>query len=195
MVADFWPGENRWTPLAVRLAVHPDWEVREWAVYPFASLLEDDLTRGLHRVADLARRPEPGVRRAVVVAVKVLAARKLPSGPAPLLGLLDSLLEEEDEYVRRNLGPFSVGDGLLRAYPRETLEALKQWASREAWSARWNVAMAFTAAAAAKHPEEVAAILAQLETDQRKEVRSAVRKARAALFRRLRGDERFRQGS
>ena len=82
--------------------------------------------------------------------------------------------------MRRNLGPFAIGDQLLRSYPQETLARLEKWAKDPNEVVRWNVAMAFSSATGAKLAEQGLPLLRELEADESKFV---ARAAKASLRR------------
>lgn len=77
LVAPLWLEGLSYTPLVLDLAADADWEVREWAVHPIATLLSSDFPRGVERVRELAANRDPAVRRQVVVAVKAVAHRRI----------------------------------------------------------------------------------------------------------------------
>lgn len=164
-----------------RLAVDDDWEVREWA----ASLLGRALGRAWEHFAPRAlawsRQGPSRLRRAVVVAAKYAGRARVRGRGDALLDLLEPAVGDHDEYLRRSLGPFAVGDGLLRAYPGETLARLEAWAARSEPDARWNAAMAFSTASAAAHADRARPLLRALADDPE----PFVRRAAATALRRL----------
>jgi 3-methyladenine DNA glycosylase AlkD len=87
-------------------------------------------------------------------------------------------------YVRKNLGPFAIGDGLLRCYPDLTLEHLARWAGSDDARVRWNVAMAFSTAEGARHVDAALPILERLAEDDRRFVWRAVANAMRNLGKR-----------
>ncbi|MEW5934280.1 MAG: hypothetical protein AB1816_11935, partial [Bacillota bacterium] len=99
----------------------------------------------------------------------------------PLLELVEPLLTDPHPYVRRNLGPFVIGDQLLRSYPAQTLARLYRWAERPDAVTRWNVAMVFTSAEGRRHREAGMRILEILASDTRSPVARAVAAARRRL--------------
>src|SRR5207253_452574 len=109
------------------LADDPHWEVREAAGGLLGSLLDRDFDRIRGRLEVLRHTKSENLRRAVVLAVKYAARRDKPERVADLLRLLEPLLRDPEPYVRRNLGPSTIGDALLRVDPKETLKALKEW--------------------------------------------------------------------
>jgi 3-methyladenine DNA glycosylase AlkD len=157
-----------------RLARDDDWEVREAA----ASLLGDCLERAFDDYLRPARAwvasGDPRLRRAVVVAAKYAARSRHADRAEPLLDLIEPALADHDEYVRRNLGPFAIGDQLLRSYPDPTFARLERWAHQPDENVRWNVAAAFTSASGAHVAERGFGILAFLSADTRPFVAHAV---------------------
>jgi len=157
-----------------RLARDDDWEVREAA----ASLLGDALERAFEEYLRPAQTwvaaGDARLRRAVVVAAKYAARSRHPERAEPLLDLIEPALADHDEYVRRNLGPFAIGDQLLRSYPDETFARLERWSRDPDENVRWNVASAFTSASGARVAERAFGMLAFLAADTRPFVAHAV---------------------
>ncbi len=167
-----------------RLARDEDWEVRESA----ASLLGDALERAFPAYLPAARgwmaSGEPRLRRAVVVAAKYAARSRHPDRAEPILDLIEPALSEHDEYVRRNLGPFAIGDQILRSYPDVTFARLERWAHEPDENVRWNVASTFTSASGARVAERAFGMLAFLSTDTRPFVQRAVGAAARNILKR-----------
>jgi 3-methyladenine DNA glycosylase AlkD len=157
-----------------RLARDEDWEVREVA----ASLLGDSLERAFNEYLRPAQAwmatGDPRLRRAVVVAAKYAARSRHPERAEALLDLIEPALSDRDEYVRRNLGPFAIGDQLLRSYTDATFARLERWARDPDENVRWNVASVFTSASGAKAAERGFGILSFLASDTRPLVTRAV---------------------
>src|SRR5207244_12227555 len=121
------------------LAEDPHWEVREAAGGLLGTLLDRDFDRMRGRLEVLRSSKSENLRRAVVLAVKYAARRDKPERVADLLRLLEPLLRDPEPYVRRNLGPSTIGDALLRVDPKETLKALKEWSRDRDQTVRWHV--------------------------------------------------------
>ena len=157
-----------------RLARDDDWEVRESA----ASLLGDCLERAFDEYLKPAQgwmaTGDARLRRAVVVGAKYAARSRHPERSEILLDLIEPALSDHDEYVRRNLGPFAIGDQLLRSYPDATFARLERWAREPDENVRWNVAATFTSASGARVAERAFGILAFLASDTRPVVTRAV---------------------
>jgi HEAT repeat protein len=113
----------------------------------------------------------------VVLAVKYAARRDKPERVPELLSLLAPLLRDQEAYVRRNLGPYAIGDALLRVDPKDTLRALREWSRDRDPMVRWNVAMAFSSAIGSFHWPAAKATLERLAKGPEPLVRNAVAKA------------------
>lgn len=168
----------------LRLADDPDRIVREIAVDLLSRLLIAQFKDVYERCSEWIRHPSPNVRRAVAVAVKRAARARDPYWAVPMLDLLEPLLTDHDSCVRKGLGPYAIGDGLLRYYPDYTLKRLTRWAKRTDDHTRWNVAMSFSTAVSARHVDQGLPVLRELATDDRRFVRQAVAAAMRNLSRR-----------
>jgi HEAT repeat protein len=125
--------------------------------------------------------PDSRLRRAVVVAAKYAARKRTPEWAEPLLDLIQPALRDHEEYVRKSLGPFAIGDQLVRSYPDATLARLRTWMQDPDENVRWNVAMALSAASGARLGQKAPDILEFLATDERPFVRGAVRAAQRRI--------------
>lgn len=207
LLINFFPGRpDDVVGIWLWLAEHSEWERREDAAWMLSELLLAHFEAAYSRCEEWVGHPSENVRRAVVVGVKRAAKARTPGWGERFLDLLEPLLSDRSVYVRKNLGPFAVGDGLLRCYPERTLERLAAWAERADEQTRWNVVMAFSAAEGAKHVQPASSILTRLAADERRYVWRAVASAMRNLGRRrpaevvpvLRGwlrDERRREAA
>lgn len=185
LLDEAWPEHrNAVTALMQRLADDADWEVRETAAGLLARVMERDFDGALRLYTTWTGHPSPNVRRAVVLAAKYVGGARRPEQARPLLSLVERLLPDKELYVRTNLGPFAIGDGLLRSFPDETLAKLKRWAARRDEGTRWNVAMAFSSAEGAKHPDAAFEVLEFLAADDRRYVWRAAASAMRSLAKR-----------
>ena len=162
---------------AQALADDPHWEVREAAGGLLGSLLDRDFDRMRQRLEVLRNSKSENLRRSVVLAVKYAARRDRPERVSDLLALLAPLLRDPEPYVRRNLGPSTIGDTLLRVDPKETLKWLREWSRDRDQTVRWNVAMAFSSAIGSFHWPAAKATLERLAKGPEPLVRNAVAKA------------------
>jgi len=162
---------------AEQLAEDPHWEVREAAGGLLGTLLDRDFNRVRSRLEVLRNSRSENLRRAVVLAAKYAARRDAPDRVPELLDLLAPLLRATEPYVRRNLGPYTIGDALLRVNPKETLRYLREWSRDRDEMVRWNVAMAFSSAIGSFHWPAAKSILERLARGPEPLVRNAVAKA------------------
>jgi len=162
---------------AETLAEDPHWEVREAAGGLLGTLLDQDFDRVRGRLEVLRSSKSENLRRSVVLAVKYAARRDRPERVPDLLGLLAPLLRDAEPYVRRNLGPSTIGDALLRVDPKETLKYLREWSRDRDQTVRWNVAMAFSSAIGSFHWPAAKSTLERLAKGPEPLVRNAVAKA------------------
>ena len=162
---------------AETLADDPHWEVREAAGGLLGTLLDRDFDRIRDRLEVLRSARSENLRRAVVIAAKYAARRDKPERVSQLLGMLEPLLRDPEPYVRRNLGPFAIGDALLRVDPKQTLKCLREWSKERDTMVRWNVAMAFSSAIGSFHWPAARLILERLAKGPEPIVRNAVAKA------------------
>lgn len=177
LVKHGWPKNKDVQKLIKAAADDEDWQVRETAAGVFATLLEKDFAHFSKLYQKWVLTESINVKRAVALAVKYESRSEDPKKWKAYLSLIDPLMSEEAEYIRKNLGPFAIGDGLLARFPKETLTACKKWALSENENVKWNTAMIFTAAAAKKFANEGKRILEVLSEDQNPFVSKAAKKA------------------
>lgn len=193
LMQEMWKRDLALTPLMISLALDEDWEVREWAAGAFAALLREDFPHHVPFFHDLIERhPQESVLRQTALAIKQTAQARVAGSAGTLLELAAPLMRVEAEYVRKNLGPFAIGDGLLRIYPQETLSFLQDMSRDSSWPARWNAIMSFSAAQGARHADVAWDMLVRLQGDSQPEIVRAVRTTAKNLSKRLPEDERFR---
>jgi 3-methyladenine DNA glycosylase AlkC len=162
----------------LQIAADEDWWVREAAHSTMGSLLVTHFDAFYSILQTWAEHPSPNVRRGVVIAARKAANERREEWADALLDLIEPLLADRKEYVRKNLGSYAIGDGLLRCHPQPTLARLRRWADDPREEVRWNVAMAFRSFGGTRHLEEALEVLEQLAADER---RFVWRAAAAAL--------------
>jgi hypothetical protein len=187
LLPDCWGGQPRPTESLLRtLADDERWEVREVAGSALGQVLLHHFDGFYHRCLTWTCDPSAHVRRAVCIAVRSPGKSRQPQWGAPLLDLLEPLLADRTPTVRKNLGPFGIGSGMIRWYPELTLHRLAEWAQRQDATTRWNVAMAFSTAGGADRWSEGLPILSDLACDERRFVWRAVASALRVMGRRHR---------
>ena len=160
------------TEVILRLADSENWEVREWAASALKRVISGNFEAIYPTVRAWVGHSSPNVRRAAAVASAWAAGDCTEEACRLLLEALTPLLEDDDPYVRKNLGAYAIGDSFLKAQP----ELVAEWLGRASGHprAQWNVAMALSAAEAAKHFGLLSDLLWQLAADDRTAVRRAV---------------------
>ncbi|MBL0387553.1 hypothetical protein JJB07_12980 [Tumebacillus sp. ITR2] len=192
LLQELWLRDETLTPLLIELTLDEDWEVREWAAGAYTAKMRHEFPTNMPFFHELIEKyPHESVLRQTALGIKQTAQARIPDSVDHLLNLTDKLMTSESEYVRKNLGPFAIGDGLLRLYPDQTISFLKKAARHTAWPARWNAVMSFSAAQGAKHPDLAFELLTRLQHDPQQEVQRAVRTTAKNLAKRLPNDNRF----
>jgi 3-methyladenine DNA glycosylase AlkD len=164
-----------------RLADSENWEVREWAASACGHVLTEHFDHFYPVMETWVRDASGNVRRAVALAVKYAGKSRREEFAEPLLDLLDPLLADRDPYVKKNLGAYAIGDGLLRYYPENTVRRLQRWIMIDDETVRWNLATVFKSAEGAKQADRALEVLQLLHADER----AAVNKAWQAALKNL----------
>jgi len=164
--------------LTLNLARDEEHEVRLYAASTMARIIRSNFRSYFRYMRLWSRHADPSVRRQVIIATVAVADSNHPEWARPLLDLLEPHMSDRDPYIRRNLGPFALGQGLLRVYPEETLERCERWLPSEDEIVRWNIGMAFATPVIPVDRARALAILKLLASDTRRFVWGA---AAAAL--------------
>jgi hypothetical protein len=149
----------------VKLCDSADWEIREYAGESLANFLKHHFGTFEDALLGLRKSPSENIRRGVVLAMKYLGKHRGVVKPAKLLSVLGAYMDDPSPYVRKNLGPFAIGDAMLLYYPAETLTFLKRHAKSRSEISRWNVGSAFTTSVGSKLGEDAMPILKRLSRD------------------------------
>ena len=175
-------------PSEVKEIVHEltdseNWEVREWAASALRRMIVEEFAAVFPTLQEWAGHESPNLRRAVAVA-SAWAAKDLTQDRCRLLvEVVAPLMEDDDPYVRKNMGAYAIGDSFLKAQPKLVAEWLGLANANE--RAQWNVAMALSSAEAAKQFDLLIEVLWKVAADQRTVVRRATYKAVNNLAKRL----------
>lgn len=170
--------------LLLHLANDDNWVVREGVSWGFARVLEDHLDQVYPLFQAWTQHPSENVRRAVVLAVMPVVRDKKHGAERAqaCLRLLEPLLADRSQYVRKNLGPFAIGAAILHRHPDLTFESLECWRDQyDDEGVRWNLAMSVSANGGVAHVERSLAFLYTLADDPRRTVWRAVASAARAL--------------
>jgi hypothetical protein len=177
-----WPEHKEVPELLKGLSDDEDWIVRESAAGGLAYLLGYDFNYFSKLFLDWIKNESTNVKRAVALAVKYDSYSGEKSRWKTYFKMIDPLMKEEVEYIRKNLGPFAIGDGLMKHFDSDVLKACEKWMISKNENVRWNTAMIFTAAAARKHKKSAQKILKFLASDSYKPVVTAVKSAQRNLL-------------
>lgn len=181
LIVSGWPDHKDIETHLKKAANDEDWIVREYAAGTFAALLEKDFAHFSALYLQWVKTESVNIKRAIALAVKYESKSAEPKKWKTYFNLIDPLMAEEAEYIRKNLGPFAIGDGLLSRYPEQIFSSCKKWIKSENENVRWNTAMIFTAAAARKFAKDGKVILRSLEKDNSSFVARAAKKALRTL--------------
>ena len=176
--------KNRVGEILANLADDEHWLVREHAHGVCGELLKKHFQQVFPLLRIWSSHPSANLRRCVAIAVRDAGNLRKEEWAEPLIQLLEPLLSDKTAYVRKNLGPYAIGDGLLRCYPDFTLKHLRRWAYRRDEGTRWNVAMAFASYGGNRNWQEGLEILAILASDKRRYVWRSAASALLYLARR-----------
>jgi HEAT repeats len=163
--------------MAFRLARDEEPGVRDAGAGLLGRLLTDVFAEVMPLAREWVTGADARLRRAAVVAAKHAARERRQEWADPLFDLIEPALRDADDYVRKSLGPFALGDQFVRSYPEQTIARLRKWMQDEDENVRWNVAMTFSAASGARLAQRAPDILEFLASDERPLVRGAVRSA------------------
>ncbi len=170
--------------LLLQLGDDDNWTIREGASWGFAQVLQDNFDEVYALYQEWARHRSENVRRAVVLSVMPVV-RDEDTGAERVeacLLLLEPLLADRSQYVRKNLGAFAIGAAILSHHPDLTFATLERWRDQyDAEQVRWNLAMAVSASGGVAHVERSLAFLYTLADDERRTVWRAVASAARAL--------------
>jgi hypothetical protein len=170
--------------LLLQLGDDENWTIREGASWGFAQVLQDNFDEVYPLFQGWARHPSENVRRAVVLSVMPVVRDETHGAERaePCLLLLEPLLADRSQYVRKNLGQFAIGSAILRYFPDLTFATLERWRDRYTdENVRWNLAMAVSSSGGVAHVERSMAFLYTLADDERRTVWRAVASAARAL--------------
>ena len=176
--------KNRAEQILTTLADDKHWLVREDAHAIWSELLKKHFQQVFPILQTWTTHSSANLRRCVAIAARSAGNLRKEEWAEPLVHLLEPLLSDKTAYVRKNLGPYAIGDGLLRCYPDFTLKHLRRWAYKRDEGTRWNAAMAFASYGGNKNWREGVKILTELATDKRRYVWRSVASALLYLARR-----------
>ncbi|MBP1947468.1 DNA alkylation repair protein [Virgibacillus litoralis] len=156
------------------LANDENWEVREWVAGACGEILTNHFELFYEDIKSWTRDNSENVRRAASIAAMYAGKKRKEEYGEPLLDIVELLLTDSSTYVKKNLGQFAIGDGLLRYYPSKVLRRLNKWIEISDENARWNIAKIFSSAEGMKYICESESIIKILLHDERYKVKKAI---------------------
>lgn len=133
---------NEFKQVIYKLANDKRWDVRETAAGLLKQFFLLDFDYFFRIMIEMVRHKNPNIRRAAVVGSM---QTKLTIEQAKQIAkrIYEPLMSDDDVYVRKNLGPFAIGDFLLRLYPDLTCEFFDEWIKAKHSRVIWNILNAF----------------------------------------------------
>jgi len=167
------------------MADSPEWGVREDAAVEIKKINDKFFLEYLPVWKKWVKDPNPNIRRAVEVGLLRVKKEFVPHA----LDLLDSLMYDNDSYVRKNCGPFVLSHVGYKD-PDTTFKRLRKWMKIKNKNVRWNVATCLGDWFGRSYPEESLKLLKILARDKEKFVWRA---AASSLIKLIRKHPRLKQ--
>ena len=159
-----------------------DWEIREYAGEALGEFLKPHLNNFYRDIIELRKKKSENIRRGAVLAMKYLAKYRIPEYRKKIFDILGYFLDDDREYVKKNLGPFAIGDALIIYYPEETISFIKRYSKSKKSTVKWNICMIFSSASGSKHYDVAMPILIKNIYDNDAIVRNAAMKALRQIY-------------
>lgn len=163
-----------------KLACHPDWKKREDAAVGIKKLNDISFEEYLPVWNEWVKNSDPNIRRAVEVGLLRIKKEYVKEA----LELLETLLYDDNTYVRKNCGPFALSHVCYKN-PDLAFQKLKEWMKIDDANVKWNIAMCLGAYFGMSHPEQSLALLEILAADKQKFVWRAAASSLVKLLRRF----------
>lgn len=103
--------KNKAGKILENLADDEHWLVREYAHGVWGALLKKHFQQAFPLLQSWSSWPSANLRRCVAIAVRSAGNLRKEELAKPLIQLLEPILSDKDAYVRKNLGPYAIGDG------------------------------------------------------------------------------------
>jgi len=168
-----------------KMADSSDWEVREDAAVEIKKINDKFFLEYFPIWGKWVKDPNPNIRRAVEVGLLRIKKEFVPHA----LDLLDPLMHDNNSYVRKNCGPFSLSHVGYKDSDA-TFKRLRKWIKSDDKNVRWNVAMCLGVWFGLTYPEESLKLLKMLAKDKEKFVWRA---AASSLVKLIRKHPRLKQ--
>lgn len=176
--------KNKIFDILIKYADHSNWEIREYAGERIGEFLRYNFRDYRKDLIKLRASDSENIRRGVVIGLKYLGKYRELSLSRDILEILALYMDDESKYVKKNLGPFAIGDAMINYDSIGTLDLLERYADSDNPNIKWNVASAFSTAAGAKHGDSGFHILTRLIHDNNKSVRQMALTSLKNLYKR-----------
>lgn len=170
--------------ILLKYADHENWEIREYAGEMIGEFLRYNFRNYKKRLIHLRRSDSENIRRSVVIGLKYLGKYRELSLSQDILEILGWYMDDESNYVKKNLGPFAIGDAMIEYDSAHTLTCLRRWTLHSNPNVKWNVASVFSTAAGAKYCDVGVELLGKLIYDDDMSVRQMALKSFKNLYQR-----------
>lgn len=162
------------------MADDEEWTTRESAASEIKKINDKHFQEYLPVWQKWVKDPNPNIRRAVEVGLLRINQRYYKEA----FELLIPLLYDDDNYVRRNCGPFALSAVAYRN-PDDAFKRFGELIREEDRNLRWNIAMCLGVMFGTKHPERSIGLLKVLAQDERRFVWRAAASSLIKLLRRF----------
>lgn len=148
--------------LILKLGNDENWEVREWVANCLETIICSNPSESSKFLNLLVASRFPRLRRTAAVAIGYASRCTSPEAFSKLLRLLNVLLYDEDQYVKKNLAPFAIGAYAIFYKRQITCEWLLEMLNHEDDRVLSSLGLVLTTAAGADSLETLTPILQQI---------------------------------
>jgi len=149
-----------------------NWEIREFASEAAGNILSIDFDSFSNVIEKWAESGDGRLMRSAALALRRYSYSMPSSNCDRIMDMLDRMMKNNDPYLRRNLGPYAIGDGIL-GNCKETAEIrIREWARSENQEIRKNTVLIFKARKSSRNQEFSREILNILAHDKDARIRS-----------------------
>ncbi len=168
-----------------KMADSKNWHIKEDAAVEIKKINDKHFEEYLPIWKRWVRDPNPNVRRAVEVGLLRINKKHYKEA----FELLIPLLYDDDNYVRKNCGPFALSAVAYRN-PDYTFAQFRKLVKKKDQNARWNIAMCLGVMFGIKYPKRSLELLKIFAEDER---RFVWRAAASSVIKLLRKHPKYRK--
>ncbi|MEW6685430.1 MAG: HEAT repeat domain-containing protein [Candidatus Edwardsbacteria bacterium] len=157
-----------------------DWQIREGATDEIKKINDKYFEEYLPVWKEWIKDPNPNIRRALEVGLLRINKKHYREA----FELLVPLLYDDENYVRKNCGPFALS-AIAYRNPDDAFKRFRELIKEENQNVRWNIAMCLGVMFGVKYPKSSLELLKILAQDERRFVWRAVASSLIKLLRRF----------